>query len=433
MDNTGGIVKRREGEKTKRRRAAVLGVVVGVALLGLALGIFSVGRSARRVTERAGAAHAYDELLMTATVVRAQVGFTVLVADLGETAGIDVSGPVSSNQDDISASLTSMTRIVEETTRDFGGLGPATIDAVERFREEVKSITLALGDNKSAIADTLELEYSFLTDVVAEDRDAALQLLIEADDELSNLGTAVGAAVAFLLPAIAVILYRQLTAPSREVIALESSLAKEHTQSMVRRLLVSRFVERVRRRPSSHLTDQIERYVTSTEIVDGTTEPNLCEISSGDLSRFLWRSARLADIEVEVDGPASIAILADTSLSFDAMRLVMRDMKSGGASVARCEIVAFHDSVELRIDHDGVGRSAREAELALSPLETDVVGRRGPTRTADLWVARTLLRAGGADIKGPSGSPTHTFALTFPRIAVDKSGQPDQALSAAHT
>ncbi|MEZ5280166.1 MAG: hypothetical protein R2770_06815 [Acidimicrobiales bacterium] len=424
------VSETRRNEKIKRRRAAVLGTFAGIALFVLALGVFSVGQASRRVTERASSAHSYDELLMSATVARAQLSFTSLVYELGQTAEIDVARPIESNLGNVSGSMTNMAVIVEEARRDGVGLLPTTEDSVGRFRERVREVSLALSNGEDGISlDAMEQAYDELADVVARDRDDALDLLDAADAELTDLGTLVGAIIAFLIPTVAVMIYRELTRPQREVLELEAALAKGHAQTLVRRKLVDRFVERARMRPESHLTAPIERFVAATEVVDGARAPDLQTLESGELSSMLWRAGRVTGVEVEVSGPTGIVTMTDGGVFFDAVRLLIRDLAGSGASLVFCEIIDLASAVELRLGHDGVRRTSTEAALALEPDSSNLLDIVRSKRSADLWVARTLLRAIGADLRAVSKNPSVSYAVVVPRVATESTKQRQGAVA----
>ncbi len=90
--------ERAKRQRSRRRRSALIALVCGAAMLGLTAGVFTVASTSRRMAEQSTRVHVLDEVLTATTIIRAQLGFGLVLTDLNGFSDVDASEAIETLQ-----------------------------------------------------------------------------------------------------------------------------------------------------------------------------------------------------------------------------------------------------------------------------------------------------------------------------------------------
>ncbi len=377
-------------------------------MIFLTIGVFSVAIESREIAERSNRVHALDELLRSATILRTQLGFELVLRDLDQFSSIDTSVAQAAAAVDVRDAFADLERTNEAIVREHGGLNDATDVAVQTF------IGLA-GDfsDPSFVTDgtsSRQLNESFgrAKDLVENERNQAIADVKEADGRLETLSTLVSFLTAFVIPTFAIGLFRLLSLPEREVLEAEARLTKSTVVDALRQeLLLGRLQsleDRVTRGETLH-PQLIVRDLTDIRRLLLTLERSQrCHFEHVDLGEAL---EPLATDQVDIAlgllprvyvTSHDAGVWSDKDVLLMLIEALIADCRQRGAELVRCEVAndatderpVAEERVRIVVTHDGSLRTS--SELTVIESQSTVADRLALLGGADteLAIARHL-------------------------------------------
>lgn len=211
---------------------------------------------------------------------------------------------------------------------------------------------------------------------LAERRDEVLDDVTSSGNLLGRLGGLASFLIAFVLPTIAVLMYRQLTARSRETVELAVELGRERTRRRNRQLLLERSLRDVRSAlardaeaglPSAAAVRLADDASLLLDVLDGTRQYVLGEVVVAIVLEAVADELRADGLAVRTHAAGEIA-WADPAALRHALRCVGLEVRDAGAR--RVELTACaapSGAVEVVIDHDGARLPAELAARIFAP------------------------------------------------------------------
>ena len=380
-----------------RGPALVLAIVLTLVLVLLASAVFSIAGRSRDVASRSVALHSFNESLRAATVVRAQVTFAAYLAENDSRFGTDSRAEIRVATREARRNLNELEATFSQT-RSAGTLDEETRAALDRFTAAADRAIVVAASSQPARARTVvsgRLVPSFvvLRDRIVSLRDDALQDVRKAGSLLGRLGGLASFVIAFVLPTIAVLVYRQVMRRSRESTELARSLALERGRSQRRRQLLARSLgelqaglaqveaagEDVRAPILRRLGWKVEALST---VITGTHRLAFADVELDGELVALAAELREAGIDVRVTTAEGV-VWADPTALGAAVRNLALEAQSAGARRIELEARTAREHVEVRVAHDGA---------ALTPALVSLVFERSNDDE------RTAVEAGAAPI-----------------------------------
>lgn len=198
---------------TTRLKFAVVfgGIVTAVVLIAVAA-VFANAYGARRAGEDAAALHNAETLLSSSAILRAQLGQLALVTTYEEAVPTaEEAAPVARGEAD--SALAS----VQAAFASYAGTYPVEASGVGvlagAYFQSAQSILVALDEGRieeanAIVAGELNGRYLDLIERVRFDRDRTVNDLAEAQTNIGRISEISRFLVAFLIPSIAILLYR---------------------------------------------------------------------------------------------------------------------------------------------------------------------------------------------------------------------------------
>lgn len=213
---------------TKWDRALGITLVAGLAMLVLLGLVFAIAYGSQRITSDATSLHHADEVLRSATVVRAQLALGVNAGQVDRQFGSDSSEAIELSLEEAAQALEDMDTGLDalmtegmavEDVEILGGIFAATAnEAIDLMLvEEYQSASTVVGDR-------LGPEFSQLVTSLVSIRDELATSVRSSDLLLSQIGNIARFLVAFLLPAAVIFIYRDLLRRQARQTDLESRL-----------------------------------------------------------------------------------------------------------------------------------------------------------------------------------------------------------------
>jgi signal transduction histidine kinase len=213
---------------TKWDRALGITLVAGLAMLVLLGLVFAIAYGSQRITSDATSLHHADEVLRSATVVRAQLALGVNAGQVDRQFGSDSSEAIELSLEEAAQALEDMDTGLDalmtegmavEDVEILGGIFAATAnEAIDLMLvEEYQSASTVVGDR-------LGPEFSQLVTSLVSIRDELARSVRSSDLLLSQIGNIARFLVAFLLPAAVIFIYRDLLRRQARQTDLESRL-----------------------------------------------------------------------------------------------------------------------------------------------------------------------------------------------------------------
>lgn len=352
---------------TGRGPALVLAIVLTLVLVLLASAVFSIAGRSRDVASRSVALHSLNETLRAATVVRAQVTFAAYLAENDRRYGTD-------SRDDLRVATREARRNLNELeptlsqTRFAGTLDDETRAALARFTAAADRALVVASSSQPAgaravVSGRLVPSFVVLRDRIVSLRDDALHDVRKAGSLLGRLGGLASFVIAFVLPTIAVLVYRQVMRRSRESTELARSLALERGRSNRRRQLLARSLgelqaglahveaagEDARAPILRRLGWEVEALST---VITGAHRLAFADVELDGELVALAAELREAGIDVGVTAAEGVA-WADPTVLGAALRNLVLEAQSAGARRIELEARAGGEHVEVTVAHDG--------------------------------------------------------------------------------
>jgi len=213
---------------SKWDRALGITLVAGLAMLVLLGLVFAIAYGSQRITSDATSLHHADEVLRSATVVRAQLALGVNAGQVDRQFGSDSSEAIELSLEEAAQALEDMDTGLDalmtegmavEDVEILGGMFAATAnEAIDLMLvEEYQSASTVVGDR-------LRPEFNQLVTSLVSIRDELATSVRSSDLLLSQIGNIARFLVAFLLPAAVIFIYRDLLRRQARQTDLESRL-----------------------------------------------------------------------------------------------------------------------------------------------------------------------------------------------------------------
>ena len=413
-----------------RGRALALAIVLTFMLVLLASAVFSIAARSREVASRSVALHSLNESLRAATVVRAQVTFAAYRAANDSTYGTDSRADIRVAAQEARRNLKEL-EATSSQAQHAGTLDAATNAALTRFTAAAnRTLVVTAGRRPLAarllVRDRLVPSFAVLRDGLVVQRDVALADVKHAGSLLGRLGGLASFVIAFVLPTVTVLVYRQITRRSRESVEIARLLALERGRSKRRRLLLARALAGLQaelaRTEAAHgdaraaalrrLCWEVEALGT---VISGTGQLGFGDVDLGAELEALASSLRDVGIDVAVTA-TDCAAWADPATLGAAVRNLVLEAECSGAQ--RIEIASFPsgEQAEIRIAHDGAPLTPALVAMVFEQTHDDersaAEAGAAPIR---LLAAQDLIEALGGWLAPDDGSGRPGYVLRLPR------------------
>lgn len=398
-----------ERGRIRRRRARTIGWVAFSIIALITVGVFSVADASQRITDRAGVVHAYDELLQSITITRAQLGFSVVLSELADEAQVDVTAALGANRQDIDAALRRLESTVAEFETDLGGLADDTQAAIGSFAEATQALEVEFlgGLTTTATVDRFNDAHNQVRSAVARDRSEAIESVRSADATLGRLGSLLSFVVAFVIPTVALFLYRELTRPRREAEALKADALESRSRNIVARALSDDLMRVATSENADTETDrELSRDIAALDAtLDVLHDHYDLEFEPTRIDRMLDRVADLIDEQTSgvgllmKSGETSRKVNVDEACIGVALDWLTIDAIERGATNMTCQVADTDRTVDLTFTHDGVPRPVGDMQRSIdrATVAERATVAAGTSGTA-IAVVADLVRASGGSL-----------------------------------
>ncbi len=395
------------------------------------MGVFSVASLSRSVAQDSSRIHALDEVLKSVTIIRAQLGFGIVLTDLDNSTAIDASDAVQVAADDVTASISDLEQALVFIDDELAGLDTETTAALDQFRSTVISLQLDQPNRPDAtqeMIETFDRSYDETISLVADERDRALEAVAATDNDLSQIGSLVNFLVAFVVPTAAFGIYRALTKPEAELLLTDAQLVRDTVLRALRRDLLLREVDDlgavVAELPTpEHLgmrpTDRVNALRRTILTLDSAHETTF---SSVDLNAALHRATkRLSEHHtVTIKSDDELEIWSDPDALDALLASVLSDCVAAGADRIGFSVAASEDFVTIRLAKNGAVRSPAEVRM-LSKQGTvaerlTLLGGPDTSVVAALHLAEDL----GGSLDLVEVGDQQSFVIDLPRPVADR-------------
>jgi signal transduction histidine kinase len=206
---------------------AIGGIVIAVALMAVAA-VFANAYGATRASEDAAALHRAETMLSASAVLRSQVGQAALVntyASIHEDAGESLVTAEAEARTALAVAGEAATAYAEFYEIQESGFAEASDQYLATASGILQSI--AAGETELAnllVGDRFNNEYGDLTAVVIGQRDQTVNDLSSAETAVGRISEVSRFLVAFLIPSLAILLYRWAAARQQRQQELEMRL-----------------------------------------------------------------------------------------------------------------------------------------------------------------------------------------------------------------
>ena len=228
---------------TERKWDRSIGITVltGIVLL-LILGlVFSVAYGSRRITTSAESLHDADEVLRSATVVRAQLALASHMVAVDQTVGAYSGESIGLSIEEASAAMEDF-GIGVELLKGDGFFDTDSVEAAAAFRTSAEDLILAI-EEWVPFSEHAELGLgAAFENVVTETvivRDGLASQVASSDKLLGQIGNIARFLVAFLIPAAVILIYRELIRRQQRQVELETRLDAERQINTAREQFVA--------------------------------------------------------------------------------------------------------------------------------------------------------------------------------------------------
>lgn len=428
----GALRRRRQTRRiARRRRGAIIAFVSGALVVILVMGVFSVASLSRSVAQDSSRIHALDEVLKSVTIIRAQLGFGIVLSDLDRSTSIDASAAVDVAAQDVSASIADLNQALAFIDDELAGLDQETSTALEEFFATVVQLQLGQPNRADATSEmilTFDRSYDETISLVSNERDQALDAVAATDSDLSQIGGLVNFLVAFVVPTAAFGIYRALTKPETELLMTDAQLVRDTVLRALRRDLLLREVddlaavvgelptpEHLGLRPSDRVA-ALRRTILTLDRANETT------FASVDLHATLHRATtRLSEkLTVTILCDDDVTIWSDHDALDALLASILSDCVVAGADRVGFSVAASDDAVTIRLAKNGAIRSGAQVRM-LSKQGTvadrlSLLGGPDTSVVAALHLAEDL----GGSLDLAEVGDQQSFVLKLPRLVTEQ-------------
>jgi hypothetical protein len=425
---TAELVQRREDNRIKRRRrGATVAIGSGAVVLLLVMGVFSVASTSRSVAQESSKVHALDEILRSITVIRAQLGFGLVLEDLDRTTAIDASSAANAAADDVAASIEDLDRSVDFIADDLDGFDRRTSAAISSFKDRIDQIRIEASTTAlptEELIASFESAYDETILFVSSERDIALGLVADADADLSRLGTLVNFLVAFVVPTVAFGIYRALTRPETDLLLADAQSVKDSVLRLLRRDLLIREIDELETAVEElHAPETLgptprERVAALRATVLTLDRAHETSFSAVALNPAIHRVAARVDAGTTITISCSdeLEVWSDPDVLELLLTSIVADCQSSGADRIAFNCTTADCLVVIRVAKNGRLRS--RSELKLLSKQGTIAGRITLLGGPDTVVVSALHLAddihGSLDLVGVGEQQSFVLELPTP-------------------
>lgn len=342
----------RPSANSRLDRALAISLVAGLAVLMLVGLVFSIAYGSQQITSDATDLHKADEVLRSATVVRAQLAIAVHAGTVDREFGSNSSEAIDQSIDEAESALVDLDEGMEALSPENGDFGTTIATSVEQFAATADAVIAMTRSDQYAEAQLLasgdlDAEFRTLVDELVVVRDGLGESVASSDALLGHIGNAARFLVAFFLPAAIIFLYRALIRRQARQEGLETRLEAERRVSTAREEFIANASHELRT-PLTSITGLallLEEDPVIRESESATELLDLIISESGDLTRMVEDLLTAARLDVgalsyafeDVDPAKEVAEVAES-------------MRRAGASIeVECEPATIRaDQVRLR-------------------------------------------------------------------------------------
>jgi hypothetical protein len=408
-----------------------MAAVLSLALVLLASAVFSIAGRSREVASRSVALHSLNESLRAATVVRAQVTFAAYLAEIDSTYGTDSQVAIGVAVREARRNLTDLETTFSATQPD-GTLDQETKTALARFTRAADRTLEVTASGRPAgarrlVRDRLVPSFALLRDRLVSRRDKALTDVRQAGSLLGRLGGLASFVIAFVLPTVAVLVYRQIMRRSRESIELATALARERGRAKRRQQLLAQSLTALHRELAGieaveadarlpvvrRLGWDVEALIT---VIAGPRQLTFADVDLAGELAALADALQEAGIDVRVTAAEDTA-WTDPAVLGAAVRNLVLEARDAGARRIELDASASGEHVEIRVAHDGAALTPALASLVFDRSYDDertaVEAGAAPIR---LLAAQELIEAMGGSLVHVVGLGGPAYVSRLPRV-----------------
>jgi hypothetical protein len=276
--------------------------------------------------------------------------------------------------------------------------------------------------------------FAALRDRLVSSRDRALTDVRRAGSLLGRLGGLASFVIAFVLPTVAVLVYRQITRRSRESIELATTLARERGRGKRRQQLLAQTLAQLHEEAMSvdalaaearlpvirRLGWDVEALMT---VITGTRQLAFAEVNLAEELGALTRALR--EVGIDVGLAAQGVAWTDPVVLRAAVRNLAVEAQDAGAERIELEASASGNHVEIALTHDG---AALPATLASLVFERSHDAERAAVEVGAapirLLAAQKLIESTGGSLDHVAGPGAPTYLIRLPIAGGERGPSP---------
>lgn len=415
-----------------RRRALTVSAALGLVFVLLASAVFTIAARSRDVANRSVELHSLNETLRAATVVRAQATFAAYLAQSDSLFGTNSRAAIQVAVREARENLTEL-EAARSTRRSDTILDQTTASALTRFTRSADRTLQAVTSGRPTqgprlVRESLVPSFGLFRVRLESQRDRALADVKSAGGALGRLGGLASFVITFILPTIALLVYRQITRRSRESVALATALARERGRAARLRELLGQSLSGLRRDieelgdaegsarvPAlTRLGCDVEALIT---VVAGTRRLAFADVHLADLLGGVAASLRDAGTDVGVAAAADSA-WTDPSALGAAIRNLVLEARDNGARRIQIDASVDGEDVEIRVGHDGAALMPAVASLVFErSRDAERAAVEAGAAPVRLLAAQELLEALGGSLGHTACPDGPAFVALLPRTA----------------
>ncbi len=337
---------------TKWDRALAMTLVAGIGMLLLVGLVFAIAYGSQRVTSDATSLHKADEVLRSATVVRAQLALGVQAGAVDRQFGTSSLEAIEVSLDEARIAIDDIGIGMESLTDDALDVDSAVVANAEHFSATADEVLRLMEQGEyeaaqSLASDELAPAFDDLVGVLVILRDDLAASVESSDVLLGQIGNVARFLVAFLLPAAVIFIYRGLLRRQAQQLELESRLEAERQSSASREEFIANASHELRT-PLTSITGLallLEEHPAIKEDEGSAELLDMMISESGDLNRMvedLLTTARL-------DAGALSYSFRDVNPKTEIAEIAESIRRAGVSLTVECEAALVRaDPVRLR-------------------------------------------------------------------------------------
>ena len=447
--------ERAQRRRKRRVKSAAVAAVFAAAMLALTAAVFAVATTSRQVAADSSRVHHLDELITSTTVIRAQLGFGLVLADVGQFANIDTSDAVATAETDVELALTALDASRVELGGELSGLDQESALALAEFEEFARSQMPLNTDGAvdPTAAAELEVVYADAIALLTVARDGAIDSVEQADQSLGRLSSLVSFLTAFVIPSLALVIYRMLSVPARELLEAEARTSRDTALAEIRRAFLLNRLDQLQAMVNASAntdTDGGDRDPSQAQcdpavIADRVEDVRRSILTMERSQRCAFGDVAVADVVAETaksvgarsrlvhSGRTDAVAWTDAELFGMLLDSLVADGRQRGATQFEVVTDVDDEMVIVSVANDGAPRSPSECEIIVDqPTVTDRLALLGGP-DVDLVAALHLAEDLQGSIEFAQAHGRQFISLRLPAGSGVDSGGRNQTLVATRS